>query len=210
MKITEGIAELTGALIGDGYIYRNHRKYQIGFVGNPKTDREYFKKLQKLILEEWKKKAKIKFRERGIRIVIDSKEICEFLINELKIPHGEGKCEKVKIPEEILEDWRLVRNTIKGIVDTDGSVFVAKKPGIECYPSIEITTTSKVLARQLREILVKKNFRVAKIWSYKSKTSKRTAYKVPLNGKENIRKWINEIGFSNISKLKKAINYSEN
>ena len=207
MKITEGMAELIGALIGDGYIYRANRKYQIGFVGSPKTDRGYFEKLQKLIFSEWKKKAKIKFRERGIRIVIDSKEIANFLIDELKIPHGEGKCEKVKIPDEIAKDWRLVRNTIRGIADTDGSIFVARKPRIEKYPSIEITTVSRSLAEQLREILIKKGFKVAKIWSYKSKTSKRTAYKVPLNGKKNLKKWIKEVGFSNPYKLKRAKEY---
>ncbi len=101
MRLTKGIAELIGALIGDGYIYRSHRKYQIGFVGNPRTDLEYFRKLQKLIWTEWRKRSKIKLRERGIRIVINSKEICYFLINNLKIPYGNGKCEKVQIPDEI-------------------------------------------------------------------------------------------------------------
>lgn len=209
MKITEGIAELIGALIGDGYIYRSHRKYQIGFVGSPKTDRDYFEKLKQLVLDEWKKNAKIKFRARGLRMVIDSKEICDFLINELGIAHGEGKCERVKIPEEIFKDWKLVKNTIRGIVDTDGSVFVAKKPGVEKYPSIEITTTSKELAQQLRDILIKKDFRVANIWKDRH-AQKRIAYRVPLNGKENIKKWIDEVGFSNPYKLNRAISYIKN
>lgn len=208
MKITGGVAELIGALIGDGYIYKNKGKYQIGFVGSPKTDGKYFQYIKELILKEWKKEAKIKFRERGLRIVINSKEICNFLINELSIPHGEGKCEKVFIPEIILNEWNLAKNTIRGIADTDGSVFVAKKPGIEKYPSIEITTDSKVLAEQLKKILMENGFRVANIWKYRSKLSKRTTYKIALNGKENIKKWVNGIGFSNPYKLERAINYS--
>ena len=207
MKITGGMAELIGALIGDGYIYRSHRKYQVGFVGSPFTDKEYFEKLKSLILNEWKKDAKIKLRERGLRMVIDSKKICTFLIDDLRIAHGEGKCEKVKIPDKILEDWNLTKNTIRGIVDTDGSVFVARKPGVEKYPSIEITTTSKELAGQLRDVLINKGFRVANIWTNKSKTNKRIAYRIPLNGKENIKKWLNEIGFSNPYKQRRAISY---
>ena len=35
MMLTEGIAELIGVIIGDGYIYRKNRKYQIGIVGSP-------------------------------------------------------------------------------------------------------------------------------------------------------------------------------
>ena len=207
MKITNGVAELVGALIGDGYIYRKNRKYQIGFVGNPKTDVELFERLKELILIEWKKDAKIKVRAGGLRMVIDSKEICDFLINDLNIPHGEGKCEKVFIPEQIIYYWDLVKYTIRGIMDTDGTVFVSKKPGIEKYPTMEITTTSPVLANQLRNILLKKGFRVANIRKSKSKLSKRLAYRVPLHGKENIKKWLEKIGFSNKYKRERAINY---
>jgi len=207
MELNEGVAELIGALLGDGYIYQKNRKYQIGFVGSPLTDKEYFELLKRLILTEWNKEAKIKFRERGLRMVINSKEICNFLINDLEIPHGEGKCEKIKIPNKLLDDWKLTKCVIRGLVDTDGSVFVARKPGVEKYPSIEITTTSKELAYQLREILIKQGFRVANIWESKSKTSRRIVYRVPLNGKENIKKWINEIGFSNPYKMNQALSY---
>lgn len=209
MKITEENAELIGALIGDGYIYRRNRKYQIGFVGSPITDKDYFPHLKKLILTEWKKDAKIKFRERGLRMVIDSKKVASFLIDELNIPHGEGKCEKVKIPEEIVKDWKLARNTIRGIFDTDGSVFVARKPGVDKYPSIEITTSSKELAEQIKELLMAQGFRVAKIWSYKSKFSKRKSYKIPLNGKDNLKKWIDKISSSNPYKLQRMKEYSK-
>lgn len=47
--ITEYMAELIGILMGDGYIYNRNGKYQIGFVGSPKTDREYFGKVKELI-----------------------------------------------------------------------------------------------------------------------------------------------------------------
>lgn len=97
--------------------------------------------------------------------------------------------------------------TIRGIMDTDGTIFVSKKPGIERYPTIEITTTSKVLANQLRIILLRQGFRVGNIRESTSKLSTRVAYRVPLYGKENIRKWLNEIGFSNEYKLNRAINY---
>lgn len=204
MEITKELAEIIGILLGDGYIYRKNRKYQIGFVGSPKTDVELFEHLQKIILKEWNKETKIKVRAKGLRLVFNSKEICNFLIDDLKIPYGEGKCEKVIIPKEILKDWNLTKYTIKGIMDTDGSVFVSKKPGIDKYPTMEITTTSPLLAKQLREILLKKDFRVAKIRKTISKLSKRVAYRVPLHGKENIRKWIKYIGFSNKYKENRA------
>ena len=110
MKLTKGIVELIGALIGDGYIYQKNHKYQRGLVGNPATDKKYLETLKQLILEEWKKNVKIKLRSKAIRIVFDSKEICEFLINDLKMFHGKGKCENVTIPKEIYCNWDLGLN----------------------------------------------------------------------------------------------------
>ena len=207
MNISSNLAELIGAYIGDGYLYNKKRTYQLGFVGHPETDKKYFEHLVNLIFLEFNKKSKIKLSGRGIRIVVSSKNICNLFTENLGLSFGEGKCEKISIPSEILEDWFLVRNVLRGIVDTDGSVFAVKKPRVMRYPSIEITTCSKKLANQIRKILLKRGFRVAKIWKFKSKNSKRVGYRVPLNGKKNLKKWLDEIGFSNPYKLKRAKSY---
>ncbi len=207
MEINENWAELIGIIIGDGNIYRKNNKYRIGFVGDIINDKLYFEYIKDLIKKEWKKDARIFIGGRGIRIVINSKEICQLLIEKIGLPYGEGKSEIVTIPKFILEDWNLTRRTIRGITDTDGSVFAVKKPGVDRYPSIEITTNSKNLALQIRESLMKRDFRVANIWSFKSKMSKNTGYRFGLNGKINLQKWVNEIGFSNPYKLERAISY---
>lgn len=207
MKITPGVAELVGVIIGDGHIYRKNRKYQIGITGSPITDRDYFEKLKELIFKEWNKEIKIKFRFRGLRIVFDSKSICEFLINDLQMFHGKGKCWNTAIPQEIYEDWNLAKNAIRGIADTDGSVFVSKKPGVEKYPCIELTTTSQKLALQLKDILTNNGFRVTLREGSKGKSSVLTAYRVALNGQKNLKKWMDEIGFTNPYKANRALSY---
>jgi len=203
-ELTAGECELIGALIGDGHIYRKKHKYIVGFTGNKITDRKYYRKLETLIWKVWHKKVKSKIRENAVRIQFDSLPVVLRLINYFKIPANKGKCCKVFIPPQILKNRNLVNHTIRGIVDTDGSIFVADKPGAPKYPSIEITTTSNKLAKQLRAVLINKGFRVAKIWSYCSKMSKLTTFKVPLNGKQNLRKWVAEIGFSNSYKMNRA------
>lgn len=163
MKITKGKAEIVGNYLGDGYIYRNGNKFQIGFVGNPKTDVELFENIKILIKKEWKKDVAFKVRDNGLRLVFRSKQVSDFLINYLKLPYGKGKCEKVRIPKEIICDWYLAKYAIRGIMDTDGTVFVSKKPGIDKYPTMEITTTSSELANQIRDLLLKRKFRVGNI-----------------------------------------------
>lgn len=207
MKITPNMAEIVGIYIGDGHIYKEKNKFQIGFTGNPITDLELFKRLKKLIWEEWKKEVKFKVRARGLRMIFRSKQISDFLIKDLKLPYGRGKCKKVKIPEDIIKNWNLVKYSIRGIMDTDGTIFVSKKPRIEKYPTMEITTTSRILANQLRDLLSNQGFRIGKIRKTKSKLNKLLAYRISLYGKKNIRKWLNEIGFSNKYKLERARSY---
>jgi DNA-binding transcriptional regulator WhiA len=207
MELNENTSELIGAYLGDGYIYRKNRKYQIGFTGNIVTDKEYFDYLRDLLLKEFSKEVIPKERSGGLRITFYSKKVCEFLLDEIGLPHGEGKCEKAFIPNNIISDWGLCKNLIRGLFDTDGSVFVSKKPRLKKYPSIELTTCSKKLVEQVKEILEKQGFRVSNIWSFDSKKSKRTGYRVGLNGQDNLKRWINEIGFSNPWKMQRAISY---
>ncbi len=205
-KLSAAECELIGAIIGDGHIHKKPPKYYVGITGHTETDKEYFKTLSNLIEITWQKNPQVIARDGGLRLRFYSKEIVQRLTNYFALPFNFGKCYKVKIPFVVASDWNHVKHTIRGIVDTDGSVFTANKPGSPNYPSIEITTTSKFLAEQIKQILIKQGFRVAKIWSYKSKNSKALTYKVPLNGKFNLRKWVKEIGFSNPYKLERAIN----
>ena len=140
-------------------------------------------------------------------MVINSKEACLLLTDELNIVYGKEKSKNVTIPQEISINWNLVKHTLRGIVDTDGSVFAVKKPRIEKYPSIEITTISYELAKQIKEILEAQGFRVTKIWEFNQNMSENKCYRFGLNGKDSLKKWINEIGFSNPYKLERAISY---
>jgi len=210
MKITPELAELVGVIMGDGYIYSNHGTHQIGIVGSPKTDREYFGKLKELIKNVWGKDVKIKIGGRGLRMIISSKAIAQQLINNFEIPSGR-KSGKIIICDSIASDWNLVKHTIRGLVDTDGSVFVSKKPGVEKYPTIELNSINRNLILQLMDLLKKQGFRVSNIHKRISKgfcTGKFSiAYKVALYGQTNLKKWINEVGFSNPYKQARALSY---
>jgi len=140
-------------------------------------------------------------------MVFNSKEICEFLINDMKMFHGKGKCQHITIPQEIYKNWNLAKHAIRGIADTDGSIFVSKKPGIEKYPSIEITTTSVNLANQLKEILIKIGFRITLREGKRKQPRGLIPYRIGLYGKRNLKKWMEEIGFSNPYKHQRAIQY---
>ena len=203
MDISPQEAELIGAIIGDGYISLACGKYIVGFTGHPRDDFEYYKYLSCLVELVWGKKIAAKVRLRGLRMKFYSKEICKHLVEEVGLMFGE-KSLSVVIPECFMGDWGLLKFVIRGFADTDGSVFCSKKPGVEKYPAIELTTSSLALANQLRSALLENGFRVTKIRSSFSKLSVNPCYKVCLYGKINLTRWLNEISFSNPTKLIKA------
>src|SRR3989344_5693487 len=163
VQLNEKLAEFIGIVIGDGFLDGKFGHYNIGIVGHPIKDKEYYFYLQKLIKEICGKDVRIVHRAQGLRITFGCKELFQELTQFYKLPIGKGKCEKVVIPHNITSKWNLAKRTIRGIADTDGSVFCSNKPGAPNYPSIEITTSSINLAEQLRLILNNKGFRVANI-----------------------------------------------
>lgn len=199
-------AELLGIIIGDGHLDNAQKHYRIGFTGDPNTEVEYYEYIKSLIERCWNKDAKIAKRGRGLRIIINSKQIFLEVTGKYNIPIGQDKSHKVTIPEEISKDWELAKYTLKGIVDTDGSVFTSNKPGSPNYPSIEITTCSNNLAIQIKYLLEQKGFRVANIRcdNGKKRIKGVPCFRIPLHGYENLRKWNTEIGFSNHCKKRKA------
>ncbi|MEK6941920.1 MAG: hypothetical protein AABW85_03630, partial [archaeon] len=121
--------ELVGAIIGDGHIHQKNSKYYFGLTGNKISDRLYFLKLAALIKYVWHKETKVFESKGGLRIRVYSKNIVGRLINVFKIPFNSGKCYSVSIPESVLSDFNLCRHVLRGIADTDGSVFVSDKKG---------------------------------------------------------------------------------
>lgn len=209
MELNENVAELIGAIIGDGNIYRKDNHYRICFTGDINNDKLYFEYLKILIEKEWNKQVRIFIGGRGLRIVINSKEVCNALINEIGLPYGKGKGEIVTIPKKIASDWNYSKFAIRGIVDTDGTIFVSKKPEIEKYLSIEIATCSEYLAVQLKGILESRGFRVNKIRKTPARYNSALINRIALNGKGQVKKCLDEIGFLNPYKLERAIAYIE-
>ena len=200
MELNESLAELTGVVIGDGNLWTDGKShYRVCINGDPRLDKEYFSFLSKIIETEFDRKAWLQVRPHELVLNTSSKKVFDFLTRELGIPHGAGKGKKVTIPAKILSsNWSILSRCIRGIADTDGSLFFAKKKGYrDDYPSIEISTTSRKLAENLKEILELKAFRIGFRKQVRKKWGWNTRYIISLYGDRMLEKWMKEIGFSN-------------
>jgi len=158
------LCEFVGIVIGDGcidgYVNKVGKSYfHVTITGDAKLDRIYLTdKIPSITQTIFKIHPKLTFRKDSRAVVIQfySKQIFTLLTKRFGFVAG-NKTYDVTIPEEILNaSDKHVFATIRGIFDTDGSVYLDKrniysKP----YPRIIFTTVSKPLFIQLKEFLSK-------------------------------------------------------
>ena len=204
LKLNNKMAELVGAIIGDGCLYNKKYQYLLMLSGNIREDRKYYDNISRFLFKTINKKPTIKIHQRALRLIIQNKTLFNFFYGYLGMRYDGNKTYKVKIPFLILKNLSFTKACLRGIVDTDGSVFTSDKPGSSDYPSIEITTVSKNLAFQIKNILKKLNYRVTLRWYDPKNNVQVRTYKIGLNGWSMLRKWCKEIGFSHSLKANLA------
>ena len=133
------------------------------------------------------KEPKLKFRSKAYRIEFKSKYLFS-IITSLGFPIGR-KSSTISIPLELMKG-KHVNWLIRGIFDTDGTIFFSSKPGIVNYPTLEITSKSLTLLKQIKDLLRRKY----DITSHIRKSDK--AYKIAIYGRKELTKWIKFINSS--------------
>jgi hypothetical protein len=201
MELNDKLAEFTGIIIGDGCLYRKQNLIMI--TGNIKEDSLYYENIRNFIYKIIKKKPKIRVGGRGLRLIMKNKDFFNFFYNYLEMRYEGNKTYTVVIPSLILKNLEFTKSCLRGIADTDGSIFTSNKPGSPNYPSIEITTVSKNLAFQIRNILEKIGYRATLRWYDPKNDVQVRTYKIGLNGWLMLKKWYYDIGFSHPMKMKK-------
>jgi len=205
---SENLAEFIGILAGDGHVSFNTKKYKILIIGNYFTDYDYFYNHTKTLIKNlFNINPKIikKKNQNSLVLYFNSKGCVSYMENMGYYK----KLIKIIIPNWIKLNETYFLSFIRGLFDTDGSIFVSDKKGAPNYPCIELTTICYDLANIVKNLLLKKNFKVPKIRSYYYSHSKNASLKVSLYGYSNLSKWLNEIGFSNEYKLNRALEYQK-
>jgi hypothetical protein len=115
------LAEFVGIVLGDGAI----NQYQIAVTLHSHDDYEYgtfYTKLAKELFDVPIGCHRHK-RARALDYVISRKGVVEFCINELGMKRGNKTRQQVHIPQWIKQNPQYLKACIRGLVDTDGSVF---------------------------------------------------------------------------------------
>jgi intein/homing endonuclease len=203
-RLNPVLCEEIGAHIGDGSMGIYKGRYIISFCGNPKRDMDYVKWVAHIYEKFYSIKPTIRFWSGVVGFQIFSKEIVMFK-KSLGLPLG--KKGEIDIPKKILEmSLECIASCIRGVFDTDGTVYLEHKNS-KLYPRIQLKITSSKLAKSIHSVL-NRRFKIKSTLHWrKERENWRTSYIVECRGKDNLEKWMRTISFRNLRNLNKVYKY---
>lgn len=194
--------EFYGVLLGDGWLsklnYHQKNIWIVGVSGNSILDKEFFSYLKRNIKELFNRNAYIKKIKHvnALEMIFGHKAFVKAMNNELGFPIG--KKIDLEINSEIYsQGYEKMKPVLRGIFDTDGSLYFDKTPANKPYPCISITMKAPKLIRQVYDLLKQQGFKPQHI-------KRRTPIEeIRLKGTKQLKKWMQEIGSSNQRHLRK-------
>ena len=195
---SEDLAELYGIMLGDGNLTRikgyKLGTYQLRITGDSRNDKEYFLTYLKPLIE---KLFNISVRcsylknKNVINLVASGRELVNFFESKGFKP-GNKITNQLEIPSWIKQNKEFLRVCIKGLYDTDGSVYKLTNQNSH---QICFTNYNNKLLNDVRDGLI--SFGVVP-----SKITKGT--EIVITKKSELRKFLNEVGFRNSRHLNKV------
>ncbi len=204
----EKIAELCGAIIGDGWIQSNEQCFFI--AGDPDEDREYYDlHLTKIFREILIPVKPRDFPYWGVYgIGIYKKEIIKRL---LKFDISKGKKVKTaKVPRWIINsNKRIIKSFLRGFFDADGSIFCQKdytkyanefNSKYHAKIRLRISSISLELIEQMYQLCNKCQFQCVKRTIKRGRIYGRNCndvHIIEINHLKSIKRWFEELKPSN-------------
>lgn len=185
------LAEFVGAVLGDGHIASiiSQGVYQVNITGDSEKDREYhldyLNSLGKRLFNIAGKETLAK-HNKGRHLIFYSVEMVKFF-GKMGLKAGSKIKNQSTIPKWIWEKEEFLRNCLRGLIDTDGSIFKMSNQDPRLL-RMSFTNYNSTLLEDTRKAFISLGF-------FPSKIIKKKQFF--LSRKEDIRKYLKEVGFSN-------------
>lgn len=138
-QITEQFAEFIGIMLGDGGI----TKYQIRITLNKIDDKDYISYVRELINKIFQEYPLLEYKKgKAVDLVVSGKNLVQLLLS-YGLVKGDKIKQQIQIPLWINNNNEFRLSVLRGLFDTDGSVYLDKHYKKEIvYKSICIAYTS--------------------------------------------------------------------
>ncbi|MFH0890280.1 MAG: LAGLIDADG family homing endonuclease [Candidatus Aenigmatarchaeota archaeon] len=141
-KLDKNLAEFIGIVLGDGTLTKNFVRISL----DSRYDIRYASYVANLIGKIFKIGAGIRKEKNKnlIYVTLYSVTACKFLNEKFKLPFGDKIINKASIPDLILNDQNLINSCIRGLVDTDGTIYRGD--------TVHFYSNNKIIIEQLNKI----------------------------------------------------------
>lgn len=217
VKRNSNTAELVGLSFGDGGLTfrKNSKRVKFQIRGDLREEKDNYDKYiaplfnKEFMLPIFKRKVGFVYnlKKNFYGISVESIRI-EKPLNYLGIPSGVKK--ELIIPNWIKKNSRFAKRFLRGLFDTDGTIFCQRNYSIKnnlyhTQVKIGITSTSRKLINGISKLLKTLNFKFVLI-GRKSHIGidglkRRNSYTIRIDGSIQVNKWFREVG----SKSKKHV-----
>ncbi len=194
------LAEFMGIMAGDGNSLSIRKGKKVGvhmirIAGDIQKDKEYLEIFVKNLinnlfgLKSYLSKLK---STNAAHLVVHSSELVKFL-SRTGFPPGNKLKNRIGIPQWITQDKHFLRRYIRGLIDTDGSVYRMsnKDPNLI---RIDFTNYNPKLLRDCRKSLHILGYHPSKIINNR---------KIVISRQNEVARYCKEIGFSNSKHIKR-------
>lgn len=205
------LAEFLGWQLGDGCISIKGARYQFFLTGDLVEEYTFYKDIivpafNKLFNDKLKSSVILRtYPSVGVcGIYINNKEFVNYLQNELKLMAGK----KIHVQVPKFENMDQMKSFLRGLFDTDGSIYFCrsnsktKRPSLyntlHYKPKIKLATISKELITGVYEMLGHLGFSPRMYNPRKQRSNEHMMYAVVLDKTVDVKRWIEEIGFRSI------------
>lgn len=181
------LAEFIGIMLGDGHISHTQVMVTLGSKEN-----EYVLYVSKLMDEIFNTKSRIFVRKTGHKTVYMGSVLAVKWLEDMGLAHNKVKYQ-VDVPKWVFAKDGYMKNAIRGLIDTDGSVYKLKFGA-----QISFCNNSQPLLNSVRLMLAKLGFHPSKICNNKQ---------FYLTRQQDLKKFFKEIGFNNSKHHRRFIDF---
>lgn len=193
---SEKLAEFVGIVMGDGGI----TDYQVIITLNKRDDADYAVFVADLMKSLFQVEPSRNFRQSVVNVCVSRKKLVDYC-QKIGLKKGNKIKQAFDIPDWIKINNKFMRACLRGLFDTDGSVFLHKYKANSkyyTYTKIAFTSCSKPLLTSYFQFLQKEDIKVR----YSRGKD------VRIDGQEAVRKFIRIIGSHNPKHIVKFENFT--